>query len=1342
MKTQPSEKTQNQLIADISALKLKVEQLEQQLSAQKQKTDNLEFSDEDCDLRFLIENQTDMLVKIDTEGRFLFVSPSYCRTFGKTKSELIGHEFAPLVHKEDLPETLVRLKTLETPPHTCRIEQRALTVDGWRWLEWVDNAVLDDQGKITAIIGIGRDIHEKKQMELAISHSKELYQKLLLTIPDLIVRTDLKGNIVYTNEMNLASFGLTNTEDIIGRNILSFFHEDDLERATDNTKLMFEKPLGIQEYRLSDNGLILNCEVNGDVLADTSGMPTGMVYIIRNVTEKKQQQNQLSDTQQTYEHIFNTVTDAIYIQDEAGTFIDVNEGAAKIYNCTREWLIGQNPVSVAAPGLNNLEETKVLLDEVIRTGVPARFIFWAKRKTGEIFPKEVIANKGIYFGQNVLITTARDISDIKKNEKKLEETLTSYKHLFEFAASGILTGTSEGFIIDANEQFLRMTGLTLDNISGKRIEDLPFIKESTEKNPLRYDLIKQGKTVLSERQIKTMSGEIITVEMRTKMLPDKSYQSIFINVTSRKKAEEKIRESEETYRNLFHNAQVGLFRTRISDGKILESNEQLATMFGYDSREEFMEQYITSRNYVDPGVREHMVQVIQKNGCIDNFEARFYRKDKTIFWANYSGRIFPEKGWIEGVSVDITSRKNAENKLRESEANVKAIIENALESIWSIDSNYTIQYVNEVFACTFYEVFGAKLVIGTKILEILPPTLRNKWKAYYDKALANNQFTFVDEVKTADLRVVSEVSMKPIIVQGVVVGVSAFSKDITKRLAFENALTYESTLRKLLYELSYDFINAPVAKLDQKIEQSLAHIGEFIIADRTYTFDYNWEENICCNTHEWCSPGIIPQIKNLKTVPFDVMPDMLLAHKAGEPFFVADVSNLRHKAIKNTLEAQDVKSLLSVPMMDNGQCIGFVGFDFVKTHHQFNVTEQHLLKLYAELLSSVRHRAIMEEQLIKAKMNAEESDRLKSAFLMNMSHEIRTPMNGILGFLNLMAEQDISESKKNKYISIINKSGQRLLNTINDIIELSRIEAGESKITETPVNIDELLQFYYEFFKLQTDEKDLNFSINLALKANENIVLTDKEKLDSIITNLIRNAIKFTSEGKIEFGCYTENDKIVFYVEDSGRGIPKERQNAIFERFVQADLSANRNHEGSGLGLSIVKAYAQALNGSISLESESGKGSRFSVAIPYVKALTPVAQVKPDNQITPALPDSITILVAEDDDNSFIYLDTLLQSINAHVIRTVSGEETVNQARTNNNIAIILLDIKMRGMNGLEAATNIRTFNKTVTIIAQTAYALAGDRELALKAGCDDYLSKPIKPAQLINLISKYVSKD
>lgn len=252
-------------------------------------------------------------------------------------------------------------------------------------------------------------------------------------------------------------------------------------------------------------------------------------------------------------------------------------------------------------------------------------------------------------------------------------------------------------------------------------------------------------------------------------------------------------------------------------------------------------------------------------------------------------------------------------------------------------------------------------------------------------------------------------------------------------------------------------------------------------------------------------------------------------------------------------------------------------------------------------LSSIEdftERKQMEDELVEAKDKAEENNRLKSAFLANMSHEIRTPLNGILGFANLILKRDVTKDELDKYLTIIVKSGNRLNNTINDIIEISKLESNQVKLLPSKINVNDLLINLYDFFEHQCLEKHIELIMDYKIRDEEIIIETDQVKLNSIITNLLNNALKYTKDGFIEIGINTNKTHIEFYVKDSGIGIPKDRHDAIFERFVQADIEDKEAFEGSGLGLTISKSYVEMLGGKIWVESKVGLGSTFTFSIP------------------------------------------------------------------------------------------------------------------------------------------------
>ena len=396
---------------------------------------------------------------------------------------------------------------------------------------------------------------------------------------------------------------------------------------------------------------------------------------------------------------------------------------------------------------------------------------------------------------------------------------------------------------------------------------------------------------------------------------------------------------------------------------------------------------------------------------------------------------------------------------------------------------------------------------------------------------------------------------------------------------------------------------------------------------------------------------------------------------------------------------------------------------------------------FVAVLEDVTSKRKMIEDLVLAKEKAEESDRLKSAFLANMSHEIRTPMNGIIGFTDLLKEHKLTGREKIKYINIIKKSSERMLNTINDLIEISQIESGTMEIELTPININDLMNSFYYQYQPEALSKNLTLTCQKDFRDSDALIESDGKKLSAIFSNLIKNAIKYTSSGNIRFGYKLKQDIIEFFVTDTGIGIESDRQKFVFDRFVQADMSLTKPYEGTGLGLSIAKAYVDMLGGKIWLESKPDVGTKFYFTIPYKgkkieihENFPPAYHVAGDDILK-----NLTVLVAEDDAIGQLYLSELLNGSCKKVIYASDGIEAYQKFKeSTEKIDVVLMDIKMPGMNGYQTTQKIKKLNKHVFVIAQTAYALSGDREKAIASGCDYYLAKPFSKAQLLEAVKNY----
>lgn len=423
--------------------------------------------------------------------------------------------------------------------------------------------------------------------------------------------------------------------------------------------------------------------------------------------------------------------------------------------------------------------------------------------------------------------------------------------------------------------------------------------------------------------------------------------------------------------------------------------------------------------------------------------------------------------------------------------------------------------------------------------------------------------------------------------------------------------------------------------------------------------------------------------------------------------------------------------------------------------------EKEVLKLYSERLikklekknldleKEIATREKIEKELIKAKEKAEESDRLKSAFLANMSHEIRTPLNAIVGFVDLL-QKEINNEKFNMYSKIIQSNTNTLLKLIEDILDLSKIEANQLKVNAENCNINQILNEIYSSSRMMLNIEEKN-NIHILLKCANNapgfIIISDPVRLKQIIINLLDNAIKYTNEGGyIELG-YTfqykdstqkEIDTIQFYVKDTGIGIPEDRINYIFEQFNKIEENTKQLYKGVGIGLTITKNLVELLGGKIWVESQFGKGSGFYFTLPYKQA----------HQIPEAIKDkkrkninwkNKTILIAEDTDESFIYIHELLADTKVNIIRAKDGKEAVDFCKINSNIDVVLMDIKMPLMDGYEAIKKIKGFKPALPIIAQTAYAMTEDRQKTLDAGFNGYIKKPINPETIMDEINSFL---
>ncbi len=382
--------------------------------------------------------------------------------------------------------------------------------------------------------------------------------------------------------------------------------------------------------------------------------------------------------------------------------------------------------------------------------------------------------------------------------------------------------------------------------------------------------------------------------------------------------------------------------------------------------------------------------------------------------------------------------------------------------------------------------------------------------------------------------------------------------------------------------------------------------------------------------------------------------------------------------------------------------------------------------------------------LENARKKAEESDRLKSVFMANISHEIRTPMNGILGFADLLQREDLSLEKCQQYAKIISQCGNNLMQLLNDILDISKIEAGEVEIKKEDFCVNKVIEELYDIYEPQSkmDGRDLSLQMHKSLRDDEAVIYSDKRYLYRILANLIDNALKFTKQGEILIGYNAKRNGIEFFVKDSGEGIPPELLDKIFEPFRQGEEVLARKHHGTGLGLTIAKNYAELLGGYMWTESELNQGTTFYLTLPYSEnAKIPGNYLATTAEIDYQWKDK-KILIVEDNHISFMLLENLLEDTGAKILRAETAQQSVDMANANNDLDLVLMDVRLPDFTGWEAAKIIKKDNPDLPIIAQTANANSEDKIKTFQAGCEAYLTKPIIKKEFYDTIKKCLEKD
>jgi len=811
-------------------------------------------------------------------------------------------------------------------------------------------------------------------------------------------------------------------------------------------------------------------------------------------------------------------------------------------------------------------------------------------------------------------------------------------------------------------------------------------------------------------------------------------------IAKRKEIEIAFTVQEKLYKILFDSSLIGVCFSK--DQKIINANQTVTDLFGFKTLDALKKYKIyelvddESKAKIIAHYKNRITHKINEDSfeitvlCQDGSqkEVMVYSQDIELDNEIYQQTIFNE----------ITAKKIAERELLLEKAYFKQLFDKSPEAIIVADNQGVILKVNN----SFTKLFGYNLheAIGKTTTELLQPNTENVDSINLITSVLNGETISYEAQRKHKNGSLIDVHIlgTPIIINNCQSGVYAIYRDITDKKKYNEELKLRS---KLFKSLSGGLSNLWKFENDENsIKFFLGTIGNSVKADRVYLFKNEKLENDDCMTQifEWVNENIKPEIENPSLNKLMYHPHYSRWYKLmknGE--IISGLTKNLEKSEQEILISQSIKAILLNPIFVRGEFWGFLGMDNCTEEREWNETEIAIISMSAVNIGNYFERLFVNDELLFAKNKAEESDKLKSNFIANMSHELRTPLNGILGFAELLTDE-LDNDEHKEMLSVIQKSGNRLMDTLNSILDLSLIEANKIVVEKVDIDVNALLNeknLYFYQFALQ---RNLYFRI----ESDKNYhIYSDIKMLSRIINNLLDNAFKYTKEGgvtiKLSDEIIDDVNYLVVKIIDSGIGIDEKDFKKIFQYFRQVSEGLSREYEGNGIGLTICKEYVDLLNGTIDIESKINKGSVFTIKLPGII----VSEIKNDRNDKNKLTDKYKILLVEDEVSNREYTYFVLSK--EFEIDVAENALLAIDMTNSKKYDIILMDINLgKGMNGIEAAFEIRKNPdyKYTPIAAVTANAMQGQKEEYLKNGLTHYISKPYTKMEIIDFVKKIIT--
>jgi len=1290
--------------------------------------------------RTLFELSPNAIVLTDLDAKIIDVNESFCKSLLYSIDELLGQNICLIVPKEHHPDVTDHIKTIQSGIIFEHVVQD-VRKDGTRCeMELRETLISLPDGR-QGILTVSNDLTERK---LAEENLRKL-SKATEQSPASIVITKPSGEIEYVNPKFTQITGYT-LEEAKGKNprILKSG-----KTSSEEYKKLWDTISSGHEWQ----GEFANKKKNGEIYYESAiispitgenGLITHYLAVKSDITEQKLAREALAESEERFRHISSSKSDVSYSCkfSERGYDLDWMVGATqRILGYSVDELI-----NMKCWGKLVVDEDFPLFRQHILDVIPGKSDSCQLRlrhKNGNIVWIEATAEcieKDGNIIQHFLYGGLVDITARKNTLDALKESEEKFRTFFEKSPIGIEIYGADGVQIDANKASLEMFGIPeKDYILGFNLFDGTSLSAELKDKlrsgePIEYNFSFDFDKVKALHQYETTRDGI--AEMQYSITPLKSFDEKSIrgylllvqDITEQKQAEVAIRKDRILLRTLIDNLPDTIY-VKDAQGRKLLANRADVEVIGFSSEEEILgktdlelfNNEIGARGYADD-------QAVILNGKpIVNHEENFFDSNSKLRWLLTSKiPLFGDNGTVTGlvgIGHDITNRKLAEEARREIEQNYQQLFENisqgfALHEVIIDDSGKAVDYRFISVNPAFENLLNIKSenIVGKTVMEVFPDT-EQYWIDTYGKVALTGEPLHFENLSREAGKYFEVWAFSPKKMQFA----SVFS-DITERKRSEQ-------IQKVLFIIS----NAVVTTSD--LEELIVIIRDQLgqLLDTTNFFVALYDEK----TGMLSSPLTRDEKDNIMSWPAEKSLTGYVIKHNKSLLVTKEIKDKMTLAGEIELIGTSSQVWLGVPLHMDGKVIGAFAVQSYTNPYAYNEKDVEMLEFVSDQISISIQRKKAEQDIKKALKKAEESDNLKTAFLNNMSHEIRTPLNGIMGFSSLLDDGGISDEERRYYTRIIHQNGNQLTSIIEAIISIATIEAGLEVIRESQLNINTLFGDLFNHYNTLTDQQAVLLNYKTTLTPNQAVIYTDEGKLKQILNNLIGNAVKFTDSGQIEFGCTLVNNLLQFYVSDTGLGIHPDNHEIIFERFRKVNPDRKREFGGNGLGLTISKAYIELLGGKIWLESVPHKGSVFYFTIPF-KPVNPEMLDVPAVVAKPKASKSKTLLVAEDEYSNFQFLEVILLREEHHIIHVLNGKEAIEACHNNPEIDMVLMDLKMPEMDGFIATKIIKEQRPDLPVIAVTAYALSGDKEKALNAGCDEYIAKPIRKLELLALINKY----